>query len=125
MGWALMQVLLSAYACEPNKGSEPAVGWNWVRELSRRGIDVTVITRANNRPSIEAAPSLSGVRFIYVDTVGRRLTKVPFGVYGYYVAWQLAALHAARKAEAANTFDYVHHVTFVSARLPSFMGELN
>ena len=24
-----MQILLSAYACEPNKGSEPEVGWKW------------------------------------------------------------------------------------------------
>ena len=24
-----MKVLLSAYACEPGKGSEPGVGWRW------------------------------------------------------------------------------------------------
>src|SRR6185295_12842005 len=24
-----LRVLLSAYACEPSKGSEPGIGWNW------------------------------------------------------------------------------------------------
>ena len=25
----MKKILLSAYACEPNKGSEPGVGWEW------------------------------------------------------------------------------------------------
>ena len=33
--------------------SEPGGGWNWVLELSRRGYNVFVITRANNKENIE------------------------------------------------------------------------
>ena len=33
-----MNILLSAYACEPHKGSEPAVGWNYGVELAILGI---------------------------------------------------------------------------------------
>ena len=47
-----MRVLLSAYACEPDKGSEPGTGWNLALELARH-FDVTVLTRANNRGAIE------------------------------------------------------------------------
>ena len=50
------RILLSAYACEPVKGSEPGVGWNWVRQLSQFA-ELWVLTRANNRASIEAAVS--------------------------------------------------------------------
>lgn len=50
-----MKILLSAYACEPDKGSEPSVGWSWAIELSRLGHEVHVLTRANNKPSITAA----------------------------------------------------------------------
>ena len=50
-----MKLLLSAYACEPSKGSEPGVGWNWAQALFRRGYDVHVITRSNNRRDIESA----------------------------------------------------------------------
>lgn len=30
-----MKILFSAYACEPGKGSEPGVGWNWGRQITR------------------------------------------------------------------------------------------
>ena len=50
-----MRVLLSAYACEPNKGSEAGVGWHWALEIARLGHEVWALTRANNRAPIEAA----------------------------------------------------------------------
>ena len=31
-----MKILISAYACEPGKGSEPGVGWRWVNGLAGR-----------------------------------------------------------------------------------------
>lgn len=45
-------ILVSAYACEPYKGSEQTVGWNIVLELAKNNI-VHVITRANNQEPIE------------------------------------------------------------------------
>ena len=42
-------ILLSAYACEPNKGSEPEVGWQWAINLSKLGHNVYVVTRRNNK----------------------------------------------------------------------------
>ena len=39
-----IKILMSAYACEPGKGSEPGVGWRWAIEtaassqLAKRGI---------------------------------------------------------------------------------------
>ena len=44
-----LKVLLSAYACEPNKGSEPGVGWNWLIEIAKLNHKVTVITRSNKK----------------------------------------------------------------------------
>ena len=49
-----LKVLISAYACEPGKGSEPEVGWQWALQMARHH-DVTVLTRANNRQAIEPA----------------------------------------------------------------------
>ncbi|AST06080.1 hypothetical protein AF2641_03890 [Anoxybacillus flavithermus] len=49
----MKKVLLSAYACEPNRGSEPGVGWNWAIELSKKGYEVWVLTRANNQDVID------------------------------------------------------------------------
>ena len=62
-------LIVSAYACEPLKGSEPAVGWNWVKELGRHN-KVHVITRANNQTVIEQhlpKELVGNVTFHYYD----------------------------------------------------------
>ena len=49
-----LKIFISAYACEPEKGSEPGIGWNVVNELAKYH-EVHVLTRANNLDSIKAA----------------------------------------------------------------------
>jgi hypothetical protein len=39
-----LKVLISAYACEPDKGSEHGLGWNGVKQIARFH-EVWVITR--------------------------------------------------------------------------------
>ncbi len=123
-----MKLLVSAYACEPGKGSEPAVGWNWVRALVRRGFQVHVITRSNNRQAIETDPAAQdpALTFHYYDLPAwmRAWKHRPGGIYFYYLFWQIGAYRQARRIHARERFDRVHHVTFASYRQPSFMGEL-
>jgi glycosyltransferase involved in cell wall biosynthesis len=123
-----MKILLSAYACEPNKGSEPGVGWHWALAVRRRGCDVHVITRSNNRRAIEGACAGDDpkVSFHYYDLPSwlRFWKHWPGGIYLYYLLWQIGALRTAKKLHAKERFDCVQHITFVSFRQPSFMGEL-
>jgi glycosyltransferase involved in cell wall biosynthesis len=121
-----MKLLLSAYACEPHKGSEPSVGWNWAQALMRRQYEVHVITRSNNRPGIEdfLRDSHSPLKFAYFDLP--RWTRIwkrwPGGLYLYYLLWQIGAYRLAKKLHSIQQFDRVQHVTFASCRQPSFMG---
>ncbi len=117
-----LKVLLSAYACEPNRGSEPGVGWEWATRLPAWH-DVTVITRANNEPSISAElarrGSLPAPSFIYLDlppffTRLKKCGALPVSLY--YLLWQLFA-RSAVKAQLGR-FDLVHHVTFNGFRFP-------
>lgn len=123
-----MKILLSAYACEPDKGSEPGVGWNWALALKRLGHDVHVITRGNNQDAIERihASSQSRLKFNYYDLPAwaRFWKHWPGGIYLYYGLWQLGAYRYAKRLHARQHFDLVHHITFVSFRQPSFMGGL-
>lgn len=124
-----LKILLSAYACEPNKGSEPGVGWNWAMVLAQQGHEVWVITRANNQASIEQALGHNapvGLHFVYYDlpTWAKWWKKGPSGVYVYYLLWQWGAYRTAQNLVQTVAFDWVHHVTFVSIRQPSFMGLL-
>jgi glycosyltransferase involved in cell wall biosynthesis len=123
-----MKVLLSAYACEPNQGSEPGIGWNWVIQAARFH-EVWVITRRSNREAIEAkldrAP-LPGVHWIYVDLPAwaRFWKKGQRGLRTYYHLWQAAGWLAARRLHAEIKFDVAHHVTFGTYWLPSFLALL-
>jgi len=124
-----MKVLISAYACEPDKGSEPGVGWNLAVQLSRFH-EVWVITRQNNRNSIEHELSCrpkAKLHFIYVDPPKSFSfwKKGQRGIYPYYVLWQLWAYWKAKRLHATEGFDLVHHLTFGTVLLPTFMTFLN
>lgn len=117
-----IRILLSAYACEPSRGSEPGVGWEWATRLSQQH-DVTVLTRANNRQAIEdeLGPELETgrLRFIYVDLpdfLVRLKRRKIVSVSLYYLLWQIAARMTVRKR--LREFDLLHHVTFNGFRFP-------
>lgn len=125
-----MKVLLSAYACEPGKGSEPGVGWMWAIEAARQGHQVWVVTRANNRTAVEAGlaalPAAARPQFLYYDLPrwAAWWKRGGRGIRLYYTLWQWGAYRAARDLHARERFDLVHHITFGVLRHPSFMGRL-
>lgn len=124
-----MKILLSAYACEPGKGSEPGIGWNWALGLAHAGHEVWVVTRANNRAAIEralAGEPEANLRFVFYDLPAwaRWWKRGARGMRTYYLLWQWGAYRAARRVCRENRFDLVHHLTFGVFRHPSFMGRL-
>ena len=124
-----MRVLLSAYACEPGKGSEPGVGWNLAVHLARHH-EVWVLTRANNRPAVEAALArdpVEGLHVVYHD-LPRRASfwkRGGRGVQLYYYLWQLTAVPLVRRLHGEIDFDLTHHVTFVKYWVPSALAFLD
>lgn len=125
----MLRVLLSAYACEPEKGSEPAVGWNWLLQIARFH-EVRVITRANNRDSIETALAKEPIpnsHFVYFDLPrwARFWKKGERGHRLYYYLWQIGAYFVARRLNAQVGFDLMQHVTFGQYWPPSFIGLLD
>jgi len=134
---ASLRILLSAYACEPGKGSEPGVGWHWAIEMAKLGHHVTVLTRENNRHAIEQALSgknASPDAATYADNLEFAFYDMPKwarwwkrngrGVRLYYVLWQIGAYIVARRVHQQQPFDAVHHLTFGVLRHPSLMGRL-
>jgi glycosyltransferase involved in cell wall biosynthesis len=123
-----MRVLLSAYGCEPGKGSEAGVGWNSVQQAARFH-DVWVLTQTQVHQAIEAALSrrpIPSVRFVYVDLPPWALfwKKGLWGRELHYYLWQLAAYFVGRKLHREVGFDLVHHVTVVRYWMPSFLALL-
>lgn len=122
-------ILLSAYACLPNHGSEEGNGWYYATLLSQRGYRVHCLTRADFRSRIE--PALAGgqypnltVHYVAVpDWLQRAYGNLP-GLYAHYLWWQWKAAELARQLDQELDFDLVHHVTYSSLQLGSFMYRL-
>ena len=123
-----MKILLSAYACEPNKGSEPEVGWKWATTLSGLDHEVYVVTRSNNKENIQNYLNknhISNLNFIYFDypkwfiKIFKR--KSNQYSYLYFFLWQLGIFFSVKPYIKKIKFDFIHHVTFVSLRYPSFL----
>ena len=126
------RILLSAYACEPGRGSEPGVGWNWALTLAGQGHRMWVLTRRNNQSRIEGAWSqlpqevASRLAFIYYDLPrwASWWKKGGRGVQIYYALWQRSILAVAREAHRTHQFDVAHHLTFGVWRQPSLLYKL-
>jgi len=123
-----LKILLSAYACEPDKGSEPAVGWNIAWALSEYH-EVWVLTRANNREVIEnylCAHQNPNLHFVYFDLPQWACwwKKKQRGVQLYYYLWQLAIYPLTKRLHQQVGFDLAQHVTFVNYYKPSLLAFL-
>lgn len=125
-----MKILMSAYSCEPGKGSEPGVGWNVVREVANYH-EVWVLTRPDESgEAIEAELTRNPVpnlHFVYFNLpILGSLWR--FGSNGamqiHYYLWQIQAYFVARKLHREINFDIIHHVTFVKYSSPSFLSFL-
>ena len=120
---------MSAYACEPGKGSESGVGWNLATHMATYH-RIWVITRSTNRSAIESElfrnphPAL---HFVYFDLPkwARWWKKGTRGVQLYYYLWQLGVYFVASRLHKTIGFELVHHATFVKYWAPSFLSLLS
>lgn len=126
----MKELLVTAYAVNPYKGSEDATGWNWIKELGKQH-KVIAITRENNKENIDDYlkqlnnDSFQNITFEYFDLPSwARFWKV--GEYTsliYYYIWQMCIpfFILLRKF----SFDYAHHLNFHNDWTPSFLWILN
>ncbi|ARK09628.1 glycosyltransferase family 4 protein [Fibrella sp. ES10-3-2-2] len=122
----MQTILLSAYACLPNRGSEEGNGWHYATLLSQRGLQTHCITREEFRSEIEPVlaegnyPNLT-VHYVAVPGWLDRAYGNLLGMYAHYLYWQWQASKLAKKLDRRLNFDLVHHVTYSSLQLGSFM----
>jgi len=123
-----LKVLISAYLCTPNSGSEAGIGWNWVEQIARHH-DVHVILNGWNQsrvdPYVQEHPT-PNVKWIYYDLPGlkgywdhhRKMRRV------YYYAWQFGAYLFARRLHKKERYDIAHHITLGTFWMPSLLSLL-
>ena len=125
-----MKVLISAYSCEPGRGSERGVGWNVAREVAKHH-EVWVLTRPDeSKDAIEAelaANPIPNLHFVYF-TLPFWQDSMYLGQSGamqiHYYLWQIQAYFVAQRLHKEIGFDLSHHVTFVKYSAPSLLSLL-
>jgi glycosyltransferase involved in cell wall biosynthesis len=115
-----MKILISAWACEPGRGSENEVGYRTVVAAATKH-EVWAITNPSAVSALQRTLSDRDMN----DRI--HLHPLEFGVTGdrfehlgmigfqrYYDTWQREAARLARDLDANVDFDVVHHVTLSS-----------
>ncbi|TWD83315.1 glycosyltransferase involved in cell wall biosynthesis [Kribbella amoyensis] len=117
------KVLLSAYACRPQGGSEPGAGWAWAKAAARDH-DVWLLTRGKFAHEIadelaqRPIPSLTVVPLELPKWL-LNLRRRHADVYWYYPLWQRLAGRTAARLHAEQKFDVIHHLTFATDWMPA------
>lgn len=120
-----VQVLVTVFACSPDHGSEPGIGWGWVMALSKV-CDLTVLTTSVNRAGIEAYQTREGkvsAKFVYEDICSfsarlNRKAKSKIGVLVRLLMWQRRIKKRLRQLIVEDHSQVVHHITLGSYRMP-------
>ena len=123
-----MNILASVYACSPYDGSERAVGWNWISELDKYH-NITALTSIRYKDDIEKFKSknpnaIQNTTFVYIDVPytswhkGYRFERI------YYIMWQKQAAKTANKLASQKKYDLIHHITYVTCVLPTYMHKV-
>lgn len=99
-----MRILLSAYACQLNAGTEPGYCWNWALQLAQQGSEVCCFTSVRNCALIEQQlrqEPVARLQFVYVAVpqwIDKLLAANHYRfVYIHYYFWQKAAYRVAKK----------------------------
>lgn len=116
-----MKILISAYACEPGKGSEPEVGLRAVLAAARLH-EVWVLTRRNNidqlRRYLTGHPGGERIHLVGID--GGRMALWckralgGIGIQWYYRRWQRLMAREAVELDRRVDFDVAHHATLAA-----------
>lgn len=127
------KLLLSAFSCGPNQGSEPGVGWSTVLALANDPAnELWVFVEPSWEEKIQAhlqQHPLPRVHFIFAGS--RKLSRVMCSLLTqsiswnlYYYLWQLSLMPTLRKHHEEYRFDLAMHVTYVNLKVPSMLGAL-
>lgn len=128
----MLKIVISAYACSPDMGSEQGIGWNWCLELARH-CELHIITESEYQNSIETALftlEQSGrmhFHFLPVTEKVRRMcwNQGDWRFYIYYKRWQKRAANTARSICRQEKIDILHQLNMQGFREPGYLWQVS
>jgi len=128
VGGTKLRVLVSAFACDPEQGSEHAIGWEWCTSLGAVAEEVHVITRAIHREPVERhqreVPENVHFHFFDVGGASYRWSGHSRGLRFYYNLWQAQCVRRCRYIAERWNCSVCHHVTFTGVQYPPGVSQI-
>lgn len=112
-----MKILLIAFSCNPNKGSESFCGWSWAKTLAKNN-EVCVITRSENQSDIDQYLNENKWLYKNLNLIYHDIPQALNFYYEtrklyllYYIIWLKTVAPVIKKIDCQEHFDIVHQVT--------------
>lgn len=128
----MLKVLINAYACSPNMGSEPGMAWNWCAYLAKH-CELHIITEGEFRDKIEAAiltlPQGKNMHFYY-NPLSLEIRQMCWNqgdwrFYKHYKNWQKTTLEIAKEIVAKEKIDILHQLNMIGFREPGYLWKID
>lgn len=115
--------LLSAYAVKPYAGSEPGLGWYWLKELVKYQYKIFLVTESEFRTELDhwvKKEKIENIEILYVSIgkLGRRLcwNQGSWIFYLFYRFWQFKAFIISLIKWRKVDFKFIHHLNMIGYR---------
>lgn len=127
----MYRVLVNAYACSPNMGSEPGMAWNWCANLAMY-CELFIITEDEFRDKIEAVvptlPQGENMHF-YFNSVTSEVREMCWNqgdwrFYWHYRQWQKRTLGIAKQICTEHKIDIIHQLNMIGFREPGLLWKI-
>lgn len=127
----MLSILINAYACSPNMGSEPGMAWNWCVNLAKH-CELHIITEGEFRDKIETALPTFTQRenmHFYYNPVPNKIRKMCWNqgdwrFYKYYKEWQWKTFLIAKDICKKTHIDILHQLNMIGFREPGYLWKI-
>ena len=127
----MLSILINAYACSPNMGSEPGMAWNWCVNLANY-CELHIITEGEFQDKIKASlptlPQGKNMHFYY-NPVSEEIRKMCWNqgdwrFYKYYKEWQWKTYLIAKDICKKAHIDILHQLNMIGFREPGYLWKI-
>lgn len=123
----MLSILINAYACSPNMGSEPGMAWNWCVNLAKY-CELHIITEGEFRDKLPTLAQGKNMHFYY-NPVSDEIRKMCWNqgdwrFYKYYREWQWKTYIMAEEIIKQHHIDIVHQLNMIGFREPGYLWKI-
>ncbi|HEY2760124.1 MAG TPA: glycosyltransferase, partial [Pirellulales bacterium] len=125
------RLLMLAFACRPDAGSEPGLGWNRALQAAKFLPTWVLCDEEENRAPVERYLAQHGaienLHFIYVppSRFEQQLKKWPGLYYPAYNRWHRRAFRIAQQLHGQLRFDLMHQLNLCGFREPGYLWKFD